>query len=416
MAFYYDDFNSFIKANGKKTADIIQEVAKAVPITYTPLHSSAPRRFPSNRKRTTHRIVSKTGLFNIEKWKQHKYHAFPDIVSIFIEARWRWTLVYCFLTYMSTWLIFAGIWWLILFYHGDFEDDHLPHSSNSTAWTPCVREIYGFTSTFLFSIEIHTTIGYGTRSLTLECPSAMFTMCMEGIVGTIMQSFIIGIVFAKLTRPKGRAQTLMFSKNALINQRDRHLCLMFRVGNIRKSRIISVNFQAYLLRHQTRQGDLLNGRQLKLDLLVDACNDNIFMFPFSVLHRIDENSPLYFVSAEDLLRSKLEILVVLEGTIESTGQPVQLLSSYINKEILWGHRFVNMIKFRHDKQGYEIDYSKFDETIQVNTPLCAASQLHEFYMDNIRYNYSKNSTHKHICCCGSCKNLVYAQDGPALYS
>lgn len=290
--------------------------------------------------------------------------------------------MHCILTYIIIWLVFTGLWWIILDLHGDFEPEHMPHADNSSAWVPCVREIYSFTSLFLFSIEIHTTIGYGTRAITLECPSAMFTMCIESIIGTITQSFIIGIVFAKLTRPKNRAQTLLFSKNAIINQRDRNLRLIFRIGNTRKSRIIAGNVHAYLIRY--RNIDVMDD-QIKLDLSMDSSENISFMFPVSAVHTIDKNSPFYSMSASDILKADVEILVVFEGTIESTGQPVQVKSSYTTQEILWGHRFIDMIEYRNDKHGFEINYSKFDDTNPVNTPLCSAEQLTMYYKNkNLR--------------------------------
>ncbi|KAI5651735.1 inward rectifier potassium channel domain-containing protein [Phthorimaea operculella] len=351
----------------------------------------------NSNRRGTERLVFKTGHLNFEK-SSSKYRAFfPDIVTVFIEARWRWTLVYCFITYITIWLGFAVLWWIILFFHGDLESDHLPHASNTTKWSPCVREIYDFTSVFLFSIEIHTTIGYGTRSLTMECPEAIFTMCIQSILGTFIQSFIIGIVFAKLTRPKNRAQTLLFSKHAIVNQRDRELCLMFRVGNIRKSRIIAVTVKAYLIKYITKTGQdiLRNTEQIYMDLKVGGGDDIFFMFPITAVHTIDERSPFYTMSAYDMLKSKLEILVVFEGTIESTGQTVQTKSSYTTHEILWGHRFLPLVSYR--KRGFVVDYSKLDETLRVDTPLCSADVLKQFYSSDVntqnRIAYASTSSY-----------------------
>lgn len=269
------------------------------------------------------------------------------------------------------------VWWVILYSHGDLTENHMPHANISTEWKPCVSEIYGFTSIFLFSIEIHTTIGYGSRTITLECPSAWLAMCLESIIGTITQSFIVGIVFAKLTRPKSRAKTLIFSKHAIINQRDCDLCLIFRVGNTRKSRIIDIRVHAYLIRC-VNSGDLLN-EQLKLSLSVNSAENVPFIFPISVVHVIDENSPFFTLSANDILKSRLEVVVVFEGVIESTGQPVQAKSSYIAREILWGHRFVQVIDYHRERQGYVVNFSKFDETIRINSPLCSAQILRLFY-------------------------------------
>jgi potassium inwardly-rectifying channel subfamily J len=77
-------------------------------------------------------------------------------------------------------------------------------------------------------------------------------MCLQSIVGVMIQAFMVGIVFAKLSRPKKRTQTLLFSRNAVICQRDGHLCLMFRVGDMRKSHIVEAHVRAQLIKRKVR--------------------------------------------------------------------------------------------------------------------------------------------------------------------
>lgn len=118
----------------------------------------------------------------------------------------------------------------------------------------------------------------------------------------------------------------------------------------------------------------------ELDIGTDACaSDLFFIWPMIVSHRIDETSPFYNLSAADMLQEKFEIVVILEGTIESTGQSTQARSSYLNMEILWGHRFLPVVGYNNERQGYDIDYSKFNETLPVDTPLCSGRELAEFY-------------------------------------
>lgn len=90
--------------------------------------------------------------------------------------------------------------------------------------------------------------GYGSKHTTEECPEAIFIMCLQSIVGVMIQAFMVGVVFAKLSRPKKRTQTLLFSRNAVICQRDGILCLMFRVGDMRKSHIIEAHVRAQLIK------------------------------------------------------------------------------------------------------------------------------------------------------------------------
>lgn len=67
-------------------------------------------------------------------------------------------------------------------------------------------------------------------------------------MGVFIQAFMVGIVFAKLARPIKRAQTLLFSRNAVICHRDGLPCLMFRVGDMRKSHIIEAHIRAQIIR------------------------------------------------------------------------------------------------------------------------------------------------------------------------
>ena len=72
----------------------------------------------------------------------------------------------------------------------------------------------------------------------------------------------------------------------------------------------------------------------------------LLLFPQLVAHRIDEDSPFYSMGQKELLAAKFELLVTLEGVIESTGNSVQIRSSYLPNEILWGCRFENMVNYR----------------------------------------------------------------------
>ena len=139
---------------------------------------------------------------------------------------------------------------------------------------------------------------------------------------------MVGIVFAKLSRPKKRTQTLMFSRNACICQRDGEYCMLFRVGDMRKSHIIEAHIRAQLIRKRiTREGEVIPFFQYELNVGYDTGDDRIFfIWPMTIVHKIDETSPLFDLTAHDLLREKFEIVVMLEGVIESTGQLISILT------------------------------------------------------------------------------------------
>ncbi|XP_044758852.1 G protein-activated inward rectifier potassium channel 3-like isoform X2 [Coccinella septempunctata] len=354
------------------------------PSTPTSL-SSGRRTFRNNTSRKLRkRAIFKNGDCNIIQSRiesKKRLRFLQDLFTTLVDAQWRWTLIVFSIAFLGSWLGFGLIWWLISFTHGDLEDEHLPDRQEDSNWTPCVTQIYDYTSCFLFSIETQHTIGYGGRSTTEECPEAIFIMCLQSIVGMMIQAFMTGIVFAKMTRPKHRTQTLLFSKNAVVCQRDGALCLMFRVGDMRKSHIIGANVRAQLIRpRKTKEGEILNQFQTELSITADGCDGNIFfIWPMTIVHTIDSSSPFYHLSASDLLQEKFEVVVMLEGTIESTGQSTQARSSYLASEILWGHKFEPIVNYNKDRQGYEVNYSMFDNTQPVDTPLCSGAELSEFY-------------------------------------
>ncbi|XP_055611806.1 G protein-activated inward rectifier potassium channel 3 isoform X2 [Uranotaenia lowii] len=347
---------------------------------------------PGTTRKYRKRAILKSGECNIftSKASNHNLRFLQDIFTTLVDAQWRWTLLVFAFSFIGSWLFFAVIWWLIAFTHGDLEELHLPDNQEAIGWTPCVFNIKSFTSCFLFSIETQHTIGYGVRTTTEECPEAIFIMCFQSIYGVMIQAFMVGIVFAKMTRPKHRTQTLLFSKTAVICQRDGELCFMFRIGDMRKSHIIGGNVRAQLIRSKiTKEGEVLSQYQTELEVAVDGgASDLFFIWPQVVCHRINADSPLYNMSASDMLQERFEIVVILEGTVESTGQSTQARSSYVNTEVLWGHRFEPVVFYNKENQGYEINYSKFHETHQVDTPLCSARELSEFY--KIQDDYRSN--------------------------
>ncbi|XP_076263501.1 G protein-activated inward rectifier potassium channel 3-like isoform X2 [Rhynchophorus ferrugineus] len=333
-----------------------------------------------NARRIRKRVVFKQGDCNVVQGnvakRRRKY--LQDIFTTLVDAQWRWTLLVFAMNFLLSWLLFALIWWLIVFTHGDLNIDEL-NLNGTEPPTPCVIGVHGFTSAFLFSLETQHTIGFGTRSATEECPEAIFVMCVQAIAGVMIQAFMVGVVFAKLSRPKKRTQTLLFSRNAVISHRDGVPCLMFRVGDMRKSHIIEAHVRAQIIRHKvTKEGEHLPFFQTELKVGGDGEEDKIFfIWPTTIVHKIDSKSPLYHMSATDLLRERFEIVVILEGVIESTGMTTQARSSYLPSEILWGHRFKSLVTFKKDSGEYEVDYALFNNTIEVDTPLCSARELDE---------------------------------------
>ncbi|XP_033117739.1 G protein-activated inward rectifier potassium channel 3-like [Anneissia japonica] len=334
------------------------------------------------RRKQMQRLVSKDGWCNVMH-THVKYRGIwfiADLFTTLVDLRWRYNLLTFTLAYVLGWFGFGLIWLIIAAVHGDLGHSEL--YPNDTVWEPCVTNVETFTGAFLFSLETQTTIGYGFRSVTEQCPVAVILVIIQSVVSSLVDAVMIGCIFAKIARPKKRAATLKFSRNAVIALRDEKLCFMFRVGDIRESHLFEAHLRAYMIKPRvTAEKEIIPLYQYNLDLNYETGEDRIFLvWPLIVSHTIDEDSPLYTLSAKDLDSADFEIVVILEGIVEQTGLTTQARTSYLPSEIQWGHRFCSSVIAIHSENDnqYDINYSKFELTYSVpETPKYSAQKLDE---------------------------------------
>ncbi|XP_055051088.2 ATP-sensitive inward rectifier potassium channel 12 [Misgurnus anguillicaudatus] len=337
--------------------------------------------FTASRSQIRSRFVKKNGqcnvIFSNMDDKPRRYLA--DIFTTCVDIRWRYLLVIFCSTFLASWLIFGLIFYSVSLAHGDFESKVASADTGQLMERkPCLLDVEGFIGAFLFSVETQTTIGYGRRCVTEECPAAIVTVVVQSVVGCIVDSFMIGTIMAKMARPKKRNQTLLFSQNAVIALRDGKLRLMWRVGNLRKSHIVEAHVRAQLIRpYVTAEGEFIPLEQTDLNVGYDDGTDRLLLVsPLVIVHEINEDSPLWGMSRADLESDDFEIVVILEGMVEATAMTTQARSSYLSREILWGHRFEPVIF--EDLDRYQVDYARFHKTYEVpSTPTCSAKELKE---------------------------------------
>lgn len=327
------------------------------------------------RRKSHSRFVSKAGQCNVHfsNMDEKSQRYISDIFTTLVDIRWRYMFLLFSLAFVVSWLSFGFAFWVIGLLHGDMD-----RPDGDETFVPCVTQVHTFVAAFLFSVETQTTIGYGARCVTQECPAAVFMVVFQSIVGCIIDAFMIGAIMAKMARPKKRAETLLFSYNAVIAMRDGKLCLMFRVANLRKSHIVEAHVRAQLVKPRyTEEGEYIPLDQIDMNVGYDKGTDRLFLVaPLTVIHEIDEESPLFGISKQDLETSDFEIVIILEGLVEATAMTTQARSSYLPSEILWGHRFEPVIF--EEKSQYRVDYAYFHKTFEVpSTPRCSAKDMEE---------------------------------------
>uniref|UniRef100_A0A8C6TMN9 ATP-sensitive inward rectifier potassium channel 14 n=1 Tax=Neogobius melanostomus TaxID=47308 RepID=A0A8C6TMN9_9GOBI len=330
------------------------------------------RRTRRSSSRPRQRFVGKDGRCNVTfvNMSERGQRYLSDLFTTCVDVRWRWMLVIFTLSFLLSWLLFGFTFWLIACAHGDLAIEVVE---------PCFLQVHSFMAAFLLSLETQTSIGYGFRSVTEECPLAVVAVVLQCIVGCIIDAFIIGAVMAKIAKPKKRNETLVFSDAAVVAMRDGKLCMMWRVGNLRKSHLVEAHVRAQFLKSRvTPEGEFLPLNNEDINVGFDTGTDRIFLVsPVTIVHEINDESPFYEMDQKTLENdSELEVVVILEGMVEATSMTTQCRSSYLSSEILWGHRFEPVLFERKD--GYQVDYSFFNRTYKVpSTPSCSAKELAE---------------------------------------
>ncbi|XP_074086280.1 ATP-sensitive inward rectifier potassium channel 11 [Macrotis lagotis] len=340
----------------------------------------ATPRYPTRERRV--RFVSKNGNCNVAHKNIREQGRFlQDVFTTLVDLKWPHTLLIFTMSFLCSWLLFAMVWWLIAFAHGDLDQSVRTQSGpqpEDRDFIPCVTKIDSFASAFLFSIEVQVTIGFGERMVTEECPIAVLMLIMQNILGLMINAIMLGCIFMKTAQAHRRAETLIFSKHAVIALRQGRLCFMLRVGDLRKSMIISATIRMQVVRKTTSpEGEIVPLHQVDIPMENGVGGNSIFLVaPLIIYHVIDANSPLYDLAPQDLTHHQdLEVIVILEGVVETTGITTQARTSYLADEILWGQRFVPIVT--EEDGHYSVDYSKFGNTVKVPTPDFTAHQLEE---------------------------------------
>ncbi|XP_037641722.1 LOW QUALITY PROTEIN: G protein-activated inward rectifier potassium channel 4 [Sebastes umbrosus] len=271
------------------------------------------------------RYVSKDGKCRVNLGHISERGCFlSDIFTSFVDLQYRWFLFVFMMCYVTTWFLFAGLYFLNASFRGDLGQERPLGSPEGRLvdQRPCYLGIYGFISALLFSVETQRTIGYGSRTMSPTCHEGVLLVMMQCIVGSMIDALMVGCMFVKISRPKKRAETLLFSRTCVISNRDDQLCLMFRLRDLRESHTVDAKVRAKLIKsRQTAEGEFLPLEQTLIDLGYETGSDRLFLVePQVIQQNIGSNSPLWELGSQQLRRQQFEIIVILEGIVEATGE------------------------------------------------------------------------------------------------
>lgn len=191
-----------------------------------------------------------------------------------------------------------------------------------------------FFDAFFFSVQTLATIGYGKIS-----PSgfgANIVVAFEALTGLFGFALATGLLFARFSRPNAKIQ---YSEKAVIAPFHGITGFMFRIVNERQNQLIEVSATLTYSRMETH-----NGKQVRKFYSLPLERNKVTFFPlhWTIVHPIDEKSPLFGVTQKKLEESDAEFAILLTGIDETFSQSVHSRSSYKYDEVVVGAKFRDM--------------------------------------------------------------------------
>ena len=281
------------------------------------------------------RLLNADGTFNVQRT------GLPAVTSLnlyhtLLSMKWSTFLLLVLLLYFVSNIVFGVL-------YASFGASALVDTSAEPTSNLFVRG-------FFFSVQTFATIGYGTIHPVGIVPNLLVTI--ESYYSLLANALITGLVFARFARPVAK---LIFSDVAVIAPYRGIEGLMFRLVNGRSSQLIEVEIKVLFARFVNE-----NGRVVRRFDFLDLERNKVTFLPLSltVVHPIDDDSPLKGLTSEDYIRTDAEILILITAIDETFAQTVHTRSSYKPDDIRCGHKFVSIYNEVADGEPISIDIRK----------------------------------------------------------
>jgi inward rectifier potassium channel len=297
----------------------------------------APQPIARPRRANYRRISQKNGRFQVEgmdKWYRH----WRDPYHLLLTIPW-----WGFVSIVAGGYLLINVGFALLYLLGG--DCLIGGRSGS------------FEDAFFFSVHTLGSIGYGV--IAPKTTYANLIVTLEAIASLLVIAVVTGLSFARFSKPSAR---ILFSKIAVITPHNGQRTLMFRAANQRSNQIFEAEIRVYLSRDEiTEEGNRF--RRVHELALVRNRNPS-FSLSWSIMHPIDEQSPLYNCDPDQFAADRVQIITSLTGLDETVAYTIQSRYIYDHQDLRWDHRFIDIIR-DVDNGDRLIDYSYFHDVERI---------------------------------------------------
>ncbi len=297
--------------------------------------------FGSKISAQTKRLINKDGTFNVER-KGLRFFESLSFYHWLLEMSWIKFNGVVLLAYIFVNLIFASLYMMI-------GVEHLGGISGTNF-------LDKFLDAFFFSGQTITTVGYGViHPIGFWASTISLIESMAGLLGFALAT---GLLYGRFSRPNAK---LLYSKIAVIAPYRGITAFEFRIANARKNQLIDIEAQILLT---MKESESKNVARKYYSLRLERSRVNFLPLTWTIVHPIDDESPLKDLTPEDLKESKAEFLILIKAYDETFSQSVHSRTSYTIEELIWNAQFSNIYN-ESEKGTTTVDMNKFNEIEKV---------------------------------------------------
>lgn len=292
------------------------------------------------------RFFNKDGTPNMKVKGLHFLARINIYHSLLFMKRWKFILS-IMLFFISINLVFASLYLMI----------GLEHLGGLVATTNAEK----FGEAFFFSAQTFTTVGYGRIN-----PIgfwASFVAAIEALTGLLSFAIATGLLYGRFARPR---PFIKYSKNALFAPFKNGVALMYRMVPYTKNYLVNVEVKMTLAIRIIENGVQKNKFY---NMPLDISKANTLTSNWTLVHIIDENSPFYQLTKEDIANGKAEILIFVQGFDESFANTVISRNSYTFEEFVYGAKFLPMYHADEQNQSTILHLDKLDDFEVIDLPI-----------------------------------------------
>ncbi len=292
------------------------------------------------------RFINKDGLPNVHR----------KGVGIFDRFSWYHTMLdlstFQFLSYLVVAYVIVNIFFALIYYLIGVE--HLTGIDKSDPMNE-------FIDVFFFSSQTFTTVGYGRIAPIGFMASLVATF--EAFLGLLTFAIATGLFYGRFSRPRAY---LKFSDIAVIAPFKNVSALMFRLAPYKNNALtdadVIVSTAIEVIEESVPKSKFYT-------LKTQLSKINTLALNWTVVHKIDEDSPFYGFSEEDFKNTDIEIIVHVRAFDEVFSNTVVQRTSYITKEIIYGAKFVPM--YYPDKENLStiLDLGRINHHQKTDLPV-----------------------------------------------